>query len=198
MPFAEGAEVIVMQIDDENWEVRSSLSYRGEAEQFTVPVGTRTDFASVPRPLVWFLPRYGRYTKAAILHDYLWRNLAATGKMSWVDADGIFRRAMQELEVPFIRRWMMWAAVRWAALVRKSGKKKWFLEAWKVLIFSAIAIPFVLPPAAAIMVSLAAFYLLELVVFGLIKMGQLIRATVSKQPPHKRATAPKLGWKTSD
>jgi hypothetical protein len=42
---------------------------------------------------VWFLPRYGRYTKAAILHDHQWRDLATNGEISWVDADALFRRA---------------------------------------------------------------------------------------------------------
>jgi Protein of unknown function (DUF1353) len=56
-----------------------------------------TDFASVPRVFVWFLPRYGRYTKAAILHDYLWREAVPAGKLRLAEADVIFRHAMHEL-----------------------------------------------------------------------------------------------------
>ena len=89
MPFPEDAEVVVKQLDEEEWEVRTALRYTGKKESFEVPVGQRTDFASVPRPFVWFLPRYGSYTMAAILHDYMWRERAAAGEMDWVDADGV-------------------------------------------------------------------------------------------------------------
>jgi hypothetical protein len=41
--FSPGAKVVVEEVDD-------------------------TDFASIPRVFVWFLPRYGRYTLAAIYH----------------------------------------------------------------------------------------------------------------------------------
>jgi hypothetical protein len=91
MPFSPDAEVIVKQLDNENWEVRTSLRYTGTQDSFEVPIGQGTDFASVPRPFVWFLPRYGSYTMAAILHDYLWRERASKGEMDWVDADGLFR-----------------------------------------------------------------------------------------------------------
>jgi hypothetical protein len=125
VPFPEGSVVVVKQVDDRNWEVREALRYRANREVFEVPVGQGTDFASVPRPFVWFLPRYGAYTMAAILHDYLWRVRAANGKMRWIEADGVFRRAMRELHVPFLRRWIMWGAVRWAALFKPGGRSGW-------------------------------------------------------------------------
>src|SRR5688500_15722299 len=86
MAFIGDSDVAVKQIDDTNWELLMPLTYQGNRDTFVVPVGQRTDFASVPRIFVWFLPRYGKYTKAAILHDYLWRELALQGKMRWVDA----------------------------------------------------------------------------------------------------------------
>lgn len=141
MPFSDDAEVVVKQIDDENWEVRQVLRYEGQTDSFMVPIGSPTDFASVPRVFVWFLPRYGSYTMAAILHDYLWRARAAKGTMDWVDADGVFRRAMRELDVPFLRRWIMWAAVRWVALFKQRGRKGWWPEAFRVLLFSLLALP---------------------------------------------------------
>ena len=57
-----------------------------------------TDFASVPRFFVWFIPRYGRYTKAAIIHDHLWRDQVGKGAICFRDADGLFRQAMRSLE----------------------------------------------------------------------------------------------------
>ena len=78
MPFNEGSQVDVEQVGDTNWKLTRSLEYQGRTDHFVVPAGMLTDFASVPRLFVWFLPRYGRYTKAAILHDYLWRERART------------------------------------------------------------------------------------------------------------------------
>jgi hypothetical protein len=86
-------------------------------------VGMETDFASVPRVFVWFLPQYGRYTKAAVLHDYLWRDAVPAGQLTLAEADGISRRAMWELGVPFLRHWMMWGAVRIGALIKPGGRQ---------------------------------------------------------------------------
>jgi hypothetical protein len=119
---------------------------------FTVPKGFTTDFASVPRIFVWLLPRYGRWTQAAVLHDFLW-HLAREGKFNKADADGIFNRALRELEVPFLRRWIMWAAVRWGA-----GPKSWLakgpLPFLKMLVISIPTLALVAVPAVIILVVL--------------------------------------------
>ena len=88
-----------------------ALNYQGERDLFKVPAGFVTDFASVPGLFTWLVPRYGRFTKAAILHDFLCDE-AKEGRFIRSQADGIFRRVMRELGVGFIRRWVMWAAVR--------------------------------------------------------------------------------------
>ena len=80
----------------------SRSSYRAEHDLIEVPAGSQTDFASVPRPFVWLLPTYGLYTPAAILHDRLWRHWVPEGRMTYVDADGVFRRAMRELGGAFL------------------------------------------------------------------------------------------------
>lgn len=197
MPFSTDAEVLVKQLDDENWEVRRVLSYRGTKDTFDVPVGQGTDFASVPRPFVWLLPRYGSYTMAAILHDYLWRVRAATGEMEWIDADGIFRRSMRELRVPFLRRWIMWAAVRWAALLKPRGRSGWLREAPRVFLLTLVAAPFVLPPAALILVSLVTFYLLELLVWVPIELASVARARLQQDAPRKEVVLPRLDLTTT-
>ncbi|HEX8804253.1 MAG TPA: DUF1353 domain-containing protein [Acidimicrobiales bacterium] len=198
MPFEDGADaVVVQQVDDKNWEVRKDLCYRGNEQRWTVPAGSGTDFASVPRVLVWFLPRYGRYTKAAILHDFLWRHKAVTGEISWVDADGTFRRAMRELGVPFLRRWMMWSAVRWAALFKPGGRTGWLKESWRVVLVSLVALPFVVPPAAVILVTLLVFLLFEAILYVPLKAASLVRSKVTSQPPTKKVNAPTLYLSTS-
>ena len=197
MSFSADSDVIVRQFDDENWELLAQLQYQGKQDRFTVPVGQETDFASVPRVFVWFLPRYGRYTKAAILHDHLWRERAARGDMSWIDADALFRRAMRELDVAFLRRWIMWAAVRWAALVKPRGRDGWWREAWRVLLVTLLALPIVAPPAVLILVSLAVFFLVEMIAWVPIRLAAALKTKVAKEPPRKEVNLPKLEWKLS-
>ncbi|MDQ3385487.1 MAG: DUF1353 domain-containing protein [Actinomycetota bacterium] len=163
--FDDDARVVVQQHDDEQWIVWEPFSYRAASETFTVPRGMCTDFASVPRPFVWYLPRYGPYTLAAVLHDHLWRDRAATGKLSYVDADGIFRRAMRELDVPFLHRWLMWAAVRWAALVKPGGRAGWGQDAPRVLLLTVVALPVMAVPVAAILTAMVQLFVLELVLW---------------------------------
>ena len=110
MPFVGDSDPLVSRSAIGTGRSRS-LTYRGK-EEFVVPTGMRTDFASVPPRVRWFLPRYGRYTKAAILHDYLWRHRGRRRDRRGQPPrrDGLFRRVMRELDVPFLRRWIMWAA----------------------------------------------------------------------------------------
>jgi hypothetical protein len=92
MSFTPDSEVRVKELEHSDWELLRILEYKGNRDRFEVPEGLETDFASVPRVFVWFLPRYGRYTKAAILHDYLWRDAVPAGELTLAAADGIFRR----------------------------------------------------------------------------------------------------------
>ncbi len=191
----ETGEVLVEQIDDENWMLQRALTYAGRSEIFDVPVRQETDFASVPRIFVWFLPRYGRYTKAAILHDYLWRVRAKNGTLDYVDADGIFRRAMRELGVPFMKRWIMWAAVRWGALFKPNGRKGWLRESPRVFLVSAVALPLVVPPALLVGVAIGVFYLVELAVWVPLKVVERVK-TARRSGGVKAANLPHLRWKT--
>ncbi len=197
MGFSENCVVVVEEVDDKNWKVRQAYSYTGERDTFHVAVGQETDFASVPRVFVWFLPRYGRYTKAAILHDHLWRDLAAEGKLDFIDADGTFRRAMRELEVPFLKRWIMWAAVRWGALAKPRGRHRWWREAPRVLLVTVFALPFVLPAAVVILASLLAFTIFEGIVWVPLKISEKLKLRFGKRPPAevKQVNAPAFEWR---
>lgn len=175
MGFSPNSKVVVEQIDDQNWRVREEFTYQGNEETFTIPVGTETDFASIPRIFVWFVPRYGRYTKPAILHDILWREKASKGTMDWIDADGIFRRAMREENVPFLRRWIMWSAVRWVAFTKPRGRRRWFREAARVIVFTVPALMIVLPPALVIGLALVAYLVIETIVWIPLKLTEWLR-----------------------
>ena len=191
--FPPGSTVDVRQVDDQDWETLRALAYHAKTEDFEVPVGEHTDSASIPRVFVWFIPRYGRYAKAAILHDYLCSVAVPAGRISRIDADGIFRQAMRELGVPFLRRWIMWAAVRLGALTNPAGRKKWWTEAWRVALIAAVALPIVAPAAAVIVISFLVFYLVELAVWLPLKAAHWIR--MRRHRPAKKVNRPTLSWR---
>ena len=199
VPFIGDPKPVLRQVDEKNWETVETLTYQGTIDRFVVPKGMRTDFASVPRAFVWFLPRYGRYTRAAILHDYLWRHRVGDSEqpVSRRDADGLFRRVMRELEVPLLRRWIMWGAVRWAALMKSDGRVGWLRDAPRVALVTIVALPFVLPPALLVLVALGAFFLLELMLVVSLKVGRAFKAAVTKKEPRKEIVVPRFDWNTA-
>lgn len=153
MPFAEddeyGSRVVVESLDARRWKMARPLRYTGSrGDVFTVPQNYVTDFATVPRVAVWLIPVFGKYTRAAILHDWLLTDGIGAGLISAVDADGLFRSALRELDVPPVRRWLMWTAVRWGALGRAHRHPGWWSTAPQVLTVTVLALPLVLPMAA--------------------------------------------------
>jgi hypothetical protein len=197
VPFRPGSEVDVKEIDEKNWELLHELNYDGTRQSFVVPVGMGTDFASVPRVFIWFLPQYGRYTKAAILHDYLWSSGVPGNELTLPEADAILRRAMRELGVPFLRRWIMWAAVRLGALKKPGGRTRWLRESWKVFPLALLALPIVGPPAILILIALAVFYVIELVVYLPLRVVAAAKERRPRATPPKQVNAPELTWKSA-
>jgi hypothetical protein len=105
---------------DDNGVLTVPLAYQGSVEHFVVPSGFYTDFASVPRLFRSLFPSIGKWTQAAVLHDWFCVHLASGDCLvSSRDADGIFRRVMREAGVGFVTRWQMWAGVRWGALFNR-------------------------------------------------------------------------------
>lgn len=118
MPFTtvEGTELpvpVLAQIGPKHFEICMPFRYRHKRGEWLVPHSEEfreTDLASVPGFLLWLVPRYGLHTLAALLHDQLVKP-GGRPPGGRVEADTIFRDALGELGVPWIRRWMMWAAV---------------------------------------------------------------------------------------
>jgi hypothetical protein len=160
VPFLPGS-LTVSRVNADTWSLVDDLVYQGRWERFVVPAGFRTDFASVPRPVVWLVPRFGAYTLAAILHDWLCSEGIRSGVVTSRDADGIFRRVMRESGVPVLRRWLMWAGVRWGALADARRRPGWGASAPGVLAISLLAAPLVLPPAILILPALLVSALAE-------------------------------------
>ncbi|NEK60413.1 DUF1353 domain-containing protein [Geodermatophilus sabuli] len=163
MPF-ESAELVVRRVDAATWAVVDPLVYRGNRDRFVVPAGFRTDFATVPRLVTWLVPRFGAFTLAAVLHDWLCTEGIRSGAVTSRQADGLFRRVMRESGVPVLRRWLMWAGVRWGALTSALRRPGWAYSAPGVLAVSVLAAPVVVPPALAIVPGLLVYALAEWVV----------------------------------
>jgi Protein of unknown function (DUF1353) len=159
VPF-DSPTITVRRASDQLWEVVEPLVYRGLRDTFVVPAGFRTDFVSVPRIVVWLIPRFGRYTLAAVLHDWLVSTGIDSGVVSARDADGLFRRVLRELGVPPVRCWLMWTGVRWGALVSRRGAG-WWRDAPRVLALSVLFAPVVAPPAVVIAAALALYTAVE-------------------------------------
>lgn len=110
--------------DGRTWRCFDPLTYEvgavGSGKLITVPKGFETDGASVPRPLWWFLPSWGTYSRAAVVHDYLCTLLDANTPHALAPdrrtADAIFFEAMVVLGTGAVMRWLMWAAVRLYAI----------------------------------------------------------------------------------
>lgn len=117
------------EIDDDGrlFELTEPLVYVGKLGEFTVPVGFVTDFASIPRVFWPIVGPYGRHTRAAILHDWLYQSKI----VSRSEADAIFRRAMKELGVEDWKRWGMWLALRTFGWWAWNGYS--FARAWRWL-----------------------------------------------------------------
>jgi len=160
VPFEPGS-LTVRRVDAFTWSLVDDLVYRGSRQRFVVPAGFRTDFATVPRVVTWLVPRFGAYTLAAILHDWLCTEGIRSGAVSAREADGIFRRVMRESGVPVVRRWLMWTGVRWGALTNPRRRPGWLASAPGVLGISVLAAPLVVPPAVLILPALLVYAVVE-------------------------------------
>jgi hypothetical protein len=175
-PDAFDSRLSVQEASDDTWRVLAPLIWTGtQGDTFTVPVGFVTDFATVPRFLIWKIRPYGPYTRAAVLHDWLLVELAEwiarrrdfnQGKIGVSvtldppatsrEVDGIFRRAMEDLGVSWVTRWQMWAAVRLASCFnsRRAYGRQFWRDAPAVSGILLVTAPILLPGALGAIISL--------------------------------------------
>ena len=100
--------LIVMKLDQYRWELVQNMYVKAHDFNVTVPIHFKTDFASTPRFLWAFFPPYGKYTEAAVLHDYLY----AQKLFERAKCDEIFYYAMLQLGVPKWKAVLMYKSVR--------------------------------------------------------------------------------------
>jgi Protein of unknown function (DUF1353) len=155
------------QNDDEwnKWITTRSLEVYAD-EWLRVPIDFPTDLTSVPNAFSWFIPRAGRFARAAVLHDHLWK-LAEKDKTDVTKydrrkADRQFRAALENSGVALLRRWIMWAAVRLASIfVKRDPGKGWWIDVPGIVALVLIALPIVGPPALVILPATVVFGALE-------------------------------------
>ena len=115
----------VEQISDDEWRLLRALVYQSDRLErvLIVPRGFVTDFASVPRlPFVFWLAG-GKATKAAVVHDFLYRKSGVTR----ADADAVFAEAMKATGQAAWRRGLMWAGLRlggWVAYKNAENERE--------------------------------------------------------------------------
>ncbi len=120
--FTGELTITQLDVDYRTWRLEQPLVYElgdeGSGREIKVHRLFETDGASIPRLFQALLPTWGRYSRAAVIHDYLYNELrpgkdaphplATTRKA----ADAVFLEAMAVSGVGFLTRWAMWAAVR--------------------------------------------------------------------------------------
>jgi len=121
-----------LDTDWREWRIEQPLIYEvgelGSGRVIEVPAGFITDGASIPRILWALLPTWGRYSRAAVIHDYLGTRLVegrphAYGQTQKV-IDGVFLEAMGVCGEKWLVKMALYLSVRIAArfpLLRKLG-----------------------------------------------------------------------------
>ena len=104
------APVLKPFADNQQWLLVNDVEYHGGKSPLTivVPAGFITDFASIPTIFASFgLSHNGRYSKAAIVHDYLYWSQSCTRQQ----ADNLLLIAMKESLVSAFPRWLVYEGV---------------------------------------------------------------------------------------
>lgn len=100
------------------WSVYADFDWVDTGYKITVQRGSPTDLASIPRPVWECLPPDGPWTKAAVLHDELYRrkgDVPRDGRaapFTRAEADKILDDAMAALGVGLADRVAIYEAVR--------------------------------------------------------------------------------------
>lgn len=96
--------------DNQTWILKSAFQYEigNTGVIITVPRGFVTDFASIPKLLWWWLSPHDYYSRAAVVHDYLYWAQQCTR----LQADNLLLIAMKESDVSSDRQSLVYRGVR--------------------------------------------------------------------------------------
>lgn len=104
-------ELVLLDVDGEQWEVYERLRYDSDLLKALVEVekGRRTDLASIPALAWWLIPKTGKWDAPAVIHDELY----TTGEFPKATADLVLLEAMRAKGVPEWRAQAIYRAVQW-------------------------------------------------------------------------------------
>lgn len=106
-----------IDVDLELWRLEEDLVYdRGAWGTITTPKGFHSNAASIPAPFRITMPRWGKWRRPAVQHDYWYWYYRAFGNWGVIqtrlDADKIFSEALWSVGVSGSIQGSMFAAVR--------------------------------------------------------------------------------------
>ena len=90
------------------WELVDNFYQRTALGFIIVDKGFKTDLASTPKILWPILPPHGRYTNAAVVHDFM----LSHPKYTKFEADLAFYELLRRYDVGRFKAWIMFKAVR--------------------------------------------------------------------------------------
>jgi len=108
--------------DGETWELAHAFGFNGGyGRTIVVPPHFVTDLASIPR-LFWnILPPFGKYTEAAVIHDWIYRTHMFTRPI----CDAILLQGMGICGVPVWQRWIIYLNVRVFGWFAWHDERRW-------------------------------------------------------------------------
>lgn len=91
------------------WEVEERYTTSVLGNDIIIEKGFVTDLATVPRIIWWFIPPFGRYTEAAVVHDYLY----LYSELPRAKCDEVFLALMLKNNTSYYTAKIMYLGVRW-------------------------------------------------------------------------------------
>jgi Protein of unknown function (DUF1353) len=120
-PFEPDEGVLLEQMDRKRFHLNRGFKYIDPDWEHHVvrihPPGN-TDLASVPSILWWLVASYGRHTRPALVHDQL------VDEIERHDADWIFRKALMDTRIGWVRRWLIFTAVSFETSFRTAFRPR--------------------------------------------------------------------------
>jgi hypothetical protein len=105
---------IVLTDDLEVW-----VNIFNQKIELTIPKHFRCDLASIPQMFQWLIPKLGKWNKAAVVHDWFYKNPRLENErgkyiatLSREQVDGLFYQIMKGSGVSWWKRHAMYRAVR--------------------------------------------------------------------------------------
>lgn len=124
--FTNNGEVSVKLLRDTTqgrayFELLEEVVWRTPILEVRVPVGFKTDFASVPRLFWRIVPPAGPHGAAAVVHDFLY---VRQGQWTRGGVDKLFYKCLESLGVPPWKRKLMYIGVRLGGWIGWNRNKK--------------------------------------------------------------------------